>query len=232
MKKLLVFQHVPREHSSRIAEYASDRSVELHVIRLWESYTIPDVSLYDGLIVLGGPMGVYEDFSSKADELEAIRNYRGKIPMLGICLGAQLIAHALGADVYPHKKDNKHIKEIGHYSVMLTPDGLRSSLFKGFAPELTVLQWHGDTFDLPEDATHLATGPECCNQAYSVGNIYGVQFHFEMTPPLLKVIAEADREWTRTDFALDEEKFFREVEELEPIMKKQCYQLLDNFLSV
>lgn len=231
-KKLLVFQHIEREHSSRIAEYADDRSIELDVIRLWEPYTIPDISLYDGLIILGGPMGVYEDFSSKEDELGAIRTHKGQVPMLGICLGAQLIAHALGADVYPNKKEDKHIKEVGHHTVALTDEGKESPLFKGFPSELTVLQWHGDTFDLPEGATLLATGPACCNQAYSIGNMYGVQFHFEMTLPLLKVIVEAEREWAKVDPELDVEKFFREVEEFEPVMKKQCYQLLDNFLSV
>ena len=124
------------------------------------------------------------------------------------------------------------MKEVGHYTVELTDDGKESPLFKGFPHSLRVLQWHGDTFDLPQDARHLAKGEHCENQAFSYGNAYGLQFHFEITAALLRTIAEADREWAQRDFSLDEEGLLREADELEPVMKQHCYQLMDNFLGV
>ena len=189
MKKLLVFQHISREHASHIACYADERSYDLDIVRFYEPYSIPHLEAYDGVVVLGGPMGVYEDFPWKHDELSAIQQSVGTVPMLGVCLGAQMIAHALGAPVYPYKKDGKHMKEVGHYTVELTDDGKESPLFKGFPHSLRVLQWHGDTFDLPQDARHLAKGEHCENQAFSYGNAYGLQFHFEITAALLRTIA-------------------------------------------
>lgn len=121
---------------------------------------------------MGGPMGVYEEeqYPWLTTEKKLIREAiaAGK-PVLGICLGAQLIAAALGAKVYPNKE-----KEIGWYPVQFHPD---------LAPSpTTVFHWHGDTFDLPENAEHLAETPVCKNQAYRVGDrVYGLQFHFEIT---------------------------------------------------
>lgn len=174
MKKLLVFQHVPREHSSRISTYAHDGGHSLDIVELWKPYTMPLLSSYDGLIVLGGPMGVYDDFPSKQEELGVLREHAGEVPILGICLGAQLVAHALGSRVYPHIRDGCHIKEIGFYDVTLTDAGLQSPLFKSFEKNLTVLQWHGDTFDVPQGAEHLASSKNCDNQAFSYRNAYGV----------------------------------------------------------
>ncbi len=231
MQKLLVFQHVTREQPSHIGDYAANRSVSLDVVYLWEPCTMPAISASDGLVILGGPMGAYEDYPSKKDELAVIRTHAGEVPMLGVCRGAQLIAHALGARVYPHRIDGKHVKEIGHYTVELTPDGKASPLFRGFPDTIEVLQWHGDTFDVPENASLLAKAERCENQAFCFGNAYGLQFHFEITAGLLRTIAEADAAWAHRDFDLDEERLFREADELEPAMKERCYQLLDNFLS-
>lgn len=231
MTKLLVLQHILREHPSNIAEYARDRNVTLDVIGLWKSEPIPDVSLYDGLIVLGGPMGVYEEYTGKKEELDVIQKHIGAVPMLGICLGAQLLAHVLGAKVYPHIKSGKHLKEVGYYTVEHTEEGKVSPLFKDLPSEMKVLQWHGDTFDIPEGATHIATAPLCKNQAFSKGNTHGLQFHVEATPTMVATWVERDAKWAHTDFDLDEERIMKDAEELAPVIKKQCYQLLDNFLS-
>ena len=232
MKKLLVLQHILREHPSNIAEYAHDRGVTLDVIGLWKSEPIPDVALYDGLIVLGGPMGVYEEYTGKHEELSAIQKHIGTVPMLGICLGAQLLAHALGAKVYRHTVDGKHIKEVGYYTVEHTEEGKSSALFKDLPEQMKVLQWHGDTFDIPDGAIHTAVAPTCKNQAFSIGNTHGLQFHVEATPEMIGVWVERDSEWTHTDFDLDEARILREAEETAPLMKEQCYKILDNFLSV
>jgi GMP synthase-like glutamine amidotransferase len=232
MKKLLIFQHVDREQPSYIRQYADEHDIGVDVIPLWKPYTIPDVATYDGFVILGGPMGAYEDFPSHDDEITAITRAHGaNVPTLGLCLGAQLIAQAFGARVYPHHVDGKHIKEIGHYTVELTPEGQDHGLFKGFPKEVTVLQWHGDTFDLPEGALHLARAPLCEAQAFSYGNMHGLQFHVEIPPDRLKDIALADEAWTDADFDLDVDTLLREADEYAPLMRSQCYQLMDNLLS-
>lgn len=232
MKKILVFQHIQREHPSLIAEYASERGMTLDVIPLFQTTAIPEVSAYDALIVLGGPMGVYEEYPGKTEELAAISAHTGTVPMLGICLGAQLLAHALGASVYPWQKDGKRCKEIGYYNITLTAEGSAGDLFSGFPSEFTALQWHGDTFDLPKGATLLATDSECPHQAFSKGTTYGVQFHVEATPEIVLDWVREDRKWINAGFALDEKKIADDAERLAPIMREQCFRMLDNFLLV
>ena len=131
----------------------------------------------DLLIVLGGPIGVYETgkYPFVADEIRLIerRLTRGR-PVLGICLGAQMIAAALGARVYP-----AGVKELGWFSIALTEAGRRSCL-KYLAPPRRVLHWHGDTFDLPDGATLLASTKPVANQAFAVPGALALQFHAEV----------------------------------------------------
>ncbi len=140
---------------------------------------LPPVPSVSGLIVMGGPMGVYEQ--DRYPFLKRELDYIGKViaakkPVLGICLGSQLIAHALGARVYPNKK-----KEIGWYRVHLTAEGKKDPLMKGGANAPRVFQWHGDTFDLPKGARRLASSSLCKNQAFRFGNnVYGLQYHLEV----------------------------------------------------
>jgi GMP synthase-like glutamine amidotransferase len=102
-------------------------------------------------------------------------------PILGICLGAQLIAKALGSRVFP----NDH-KEVGWHPISLTPAAATDPLFKKMPKEMNVLHWHGDTFNLPKNAVHLARSTRCENQAFRYGkNTYGLQFHLEVTPGML-----------------------------------------------
>jgi GMP synthase (glutamine-hydrolysing) len=103
------------------------------------------------------------------------------LPVLGICLGAQLIAKTLGADVYP----NKH-KEIGWYDLHSTTEAGRASILKSLGQTEKVFQWHGDTFDIPTGAVHLAASPLCLNQAFRYGDkVYGLQFHLEVDEPMI-----------------------------------------------
>jgi GMP synthase (glutamine-hydrolysing) len=143
-----------------------------------------DVSILDPVepdlvMVLGAPVGVYEDdkYPFLRDEINLLKARLEKNrPTFGICLGAQLIAHALGAKVYP-----SGVKEIGWGPVALTDAALASPL-RHFA-QTPVLHWHGDTFDLPRNAMHLASTTLCRNQAFSIApNILAVQFHPEVDP--------------------------------------------------
>jgi len=134
------------------------------------------------VVVLGGPVGVYEsgDYPFLDEEMALIRERlsRGQ-PLLGICLGAQLIAAALGSRVYPAA-----VKEIGWRTIDLSAAGIASPLADVTAP---VLHWHGDTFDLPAQAVHLASTPDCRNQAFAVGqHVLGLQFHPEVLGPAME----------------------------------------------
>lgn len=138
----------------------------------------------DLLVVLGGPIGVYEQaqYPFIDDELAIIRERIAKdLPTIGICLGAQMIAAAMGAKVYP-----SGMKEIGWYPLTLTSAGHQSCLQYLADSDAKVLHWHGDTFDLPDGATLLASTAQTPNQAFAVGsNILALQFHIEADPRLI-----------------------------------------------
>ncbi len=134
----------------------------------------------DVVVILGGPIGAYEEkqYPFVLDELRLIeRALKIGVPLLGICLGAQLCARALGASVYPGAR-----KEIGIHPIRLSLEGERSCL-RHLGPENLVLHWHGDVFDLPDGARRLAETDVTPNQAFSYGdNVLGLQFHIEAEP--------------------------------------------------
>jgi GMP synthase-like glutamine amidotransferase len=232
--KFLVFQHVPHEPVGLIADFAEKNNISLDIIALWKPYQIPSVLDYDALIIMGGPMGAYEgsdQYPSKGDEVKAIKKGMGKVPMFGFCLGHQLLAAVLGAKVYPNIKSKKKIKEIGYYPITLTPEGKKSQLFKGFNSPMDVLLWHGDVCDLPKGATLLASSPLCRNQAFVYKNIFGIQFHFEITPKMVKKLAEVDKKWIHEEFDIEEKELFRQAKEKEALMKEQSDKLLENFVQ-
>ena len=129
-------------------------------------------------------MSVYQDhrFPHLTTEMKLIEDaMQRNLPVLGICLGAQLIAKTLGADVYPGKQ-----KEIGWYDLNSTPGTARNSILKPLRETEKVFQWHGDTFDIPAGAIHLAASPLCVNQAFRYGDkVYGLQFHLEVDEAMI-----------------------------------------------
>jgi len=137
---------------------------------------LPSIDEFDGLIVLGGPASVYDDTQPIRDQIGLIRRVlaAGK-PYLGVCLGAQLLAQAARARVYPGEAEH------GVCSVKATDACVSDPLLNSVSPgsDLLVFQWHGDTFDLPTGATLLATGDACVHQAFRIGRAWGVQFHVE-----------------------------------------------------
>lgn len=180
MKRILVLQHVAHEPLGTL--HASIRSAGFRIRYVnysREPDADVDVSRYDGLIVLGGPMGVYE-----SDQHPHLRREIALVkhaieqdkPVLGICLGAQIIAHALGARVAPLPT-----KEIGWYDVELTSDGRRDPMLSELGEGEPIFQWHGDGFALPEGAVRLAASSACPEQAFRYGErVYGLQFHLEV----------------------------------------------------
>jgi len=235
--KFLVFQHVPHEHPGLLTQCARENGVELTVIEFWKPYRIPQPEDFDALMIMGGPIGVYDNadvFPSKNDEVDFIKKaLEKKTPMIGFCLGSQLIAHTLGARVYPNMRNSKKIKEIGYYDVNLTQEGKADPIFKGLTSPIKVLQWHGDAFDLPDGAQLLATSPACANQAFRYGgNAYGILFHNEFTPEMIEKQIETDRVWIHDQFELDEELLKKQADEYRDWIAQQCRLLFKNFLHI
>lgn len=172
-------QHVPFEGPEQIAVWAVERGHTLNGTSLFEPGAIlPVCEDFDMLVVMGGPMGVYDEaqYSWLRPEKELIQAAirQGKL-VLGICLGAQLIAEAIGGTVYK----NVH-KEIGWHPVQLKSGDDRPAFFNAFPEQFTPFHWHGDTFDLPEGAEHVAFSAGCRNQAFVyAGCAVGLQFHLE-----------------------------------------------------
>ena len=191
MKRLIVFQHVAYELLGSLDPLLRSQGFRIRYLNFGRTPDeIPDMSRYDGLIVLGGPMNVDQTrrYPHLTNEVEAIRDsMKRRMPVLGICLGAQLIAKSLGAAVRPNC-----VKEIGWYDVSPTRDGCRDPLMSQFAGTEKIFQWHGDTFDLPRGSVHLASSRDCPNQAFRFGDaVYGLQFHLEVDKPLI-------RRWLKT----------------------------------
>jgi GMP synthase-like glutamine amidotransferase len=173
-------QHVPFEGPFGIADWARARGHALGITPLYEGAPLPDPVSFDWLVIMGGPMSVGDEseFTWLAPEKACIRAAiaAGKT-VIGVCLGAQLIAEVLGARVYR----NAH-KEIGWMPIELTAAAQASSLFGFLPPRLTVFHWHGDTFELPVGAEHLARSAACEQQAFLYNErVLGLQFHLEST---------------------------------------------------
>jgi len=186
MRRLLVFQHVPYEILGSLDPLLRAAGFRIRYVNFGRQPDArPDSSRYHGLIVLGGPMNCDQSdrYPHLATEIELIQETidEGK-PVLGICLGAQLIARALGARVTANAT-----REIGWYELSPTTAGCADPLFTHFGERQMIFQWHGDTFDIPRGATHLATSPECTNQAFRYNdNVYGLQFHLEVDEPMIR----------------------------------------------
>lgn len=185
MPRLLVFQHVPYEVLGNLDPLLHAAGYHIDYINFGrQPEAQPDTSTCDGLIVLGGPMNCNQSdrYPHLPTEIDAIRQMiEAKKPVLGICLGAQLIARALGAHVAPNRP-----KEIGWYELNPTADGRTDPLFSHFSSSQMIFQWHGDMFDIPHGAVHLATSPDCPNQAFRYhDNVYALQFHLEVDEPMI-----------------------------------------------
>ena len=179
---LLALQHIACEPPAAFEDELRERGLDLVRVELDEGEPAPDWREFAGLIVMGGPMGAYEDESHPwlGCEKRMIREAaEAGHPVWGVCLGAQLLAAALGARVYPGER-----AEVGLLSVELTDAASADPVFSAAPRSFPTLQWHGDTFDLPEGATLLASSPAYRSQAFVYRSAYALQFHLEVSPEL------------------------------------------------
>jgi GMP synthase (glutamine-hydrolysing) len=189
MRRVLVVQHVAVEEPGVLGDVLQRRGVETRLVGPDESLPQAAAREASGIIVLGGPMGVYEaDRHPRLREEIAMleRAVAADKPVLGICLGSQLLAAALGARVYRGPR-----KELGWFDVTLQPAAREDPLLGAAPPKFPALHWHGDVFDLPAGARHLASSEQTVHQAFAHKRAWGLLFHLEAPPAQVSAMARA-----------------------------------------
>ena len=185
---VLIVKNVTAEGPGTIEYHLRATNIPFSLIDLEQGQAFPDLQAYSHLVIMGGPMAVYEMDRTPylRDEARFIEKaVNANKHVLGVCLGAQMLAHVLGARVYPGRT-----KEIGWYEVTLTEEGMHDPCMAALAVPgrraAQVFQWHGDTFDLPAGAVQLASSELCLNQAFRYREqVYALQFHIEVTPGIV-----------------------------------------------
>ena len=188
MMRMAVLQHVEFEEPAGVADWAAGRGVARRIFHLYRDPTLPSLSDFDMMTVMGGPMSANDEvrFEWLGTEIALVRAAiaAGKT-VVGICLGAQIIAKAMGARVYPGRA-----KEIGWFPVRRTAGS--HPFFDGLPETFTPFHWHGETFDLPREATLLASSKITEKQAFAVGqHVLGLQFHMEATEESVHALLKA-----------------------------------------
>jgi GMP synthase (glutamine-hydrolysing) len=231
--RALVLQHIACEPPGVFEDVLRERAVEIHRVELDEGDRLPDWREFDALVAMGGPMSATDD-----DELPWLAGERRLIaeavaadtPFWGVCLGVQLLAASLGGRVYAGPRP-----EVGLLPVTLTPEGRSDPVFAALPPEVVTLQWHGDTFDLPEGSVRLAGSPAYPNQAFRVRRAYGVQFHLEVSGEMAAEWADVPAyaaSLERTLGSEGAETFVREIGERADEMRAAGRSLFERWLDV
>jgi len=192
--KISVLQHAACEGPGEIERWAVERGHAVHLTHLYRGDSLPDPEAFDFLVVMGGEMNIYQDrdypWLKPERELIAATMASGR-RVVGICLGAQLIADALGSRVTQNP-----VHEIGWFPIRFTAEA--HARFPKLPAAATVLHWHGDTFELPPAATRLAASEGCPEQGFVVkGKCLGLQFHLEMDPELVRQTVEGSSDFSR-----------------------------------
>ncbi|HSI25184.1 MAG TPA: type 1 glutamine amidotransferase [Methylotenera sp.] len=182
MKPVIIFRHAATEGPGYLATFLDEHKIPWQLVKIDEGEPLPtSISGFSGLVLMGGPMSVNDDLPWIAPLLGLIRvAYQADIPLLGHCLGGQLISKALGAVVTKNP-----IKEIGWGEVNVTDNAIAKEWF-GELDGFNSFHWHGETFSLPDYAVHLLSSPYCQNQAYAIGKHLAFQCHIEMTAEMVE----------------------------------------------
>jgi len=219
---VLIIVHVESEGPGTLGSFLDSSGITVHLASVYSGERLPEnIDGLQAIISMGGPMNVYEEneYPFLRDETILLQKaIAANLPVLGICLGAQMIAKATGARVVRSPKE-----EIGWGKVFLTEAGQSDLLFSGVPETLDVLQWHGDMFEIPEDGALIATGNDCPNQALRYRNAFGLQFHVEVTREILA-------DWFKDSPNLEE--ILRRYDELKPDLDRHAQQIYNNFISL
>lgn len=221
---VVIFQHDEGGLPGTIEEILIDRNVDYAVVK---TFNASKKEMYDcineatHLIMLGGYMGAYEEdkYPFLREEMEIIRKFViENRPVLGICLGSQLLARSMGSRVFPYKK------ELGWFRIQRVQE---DPIMKGIPKDPLVFQWHKDSYDLPEGAKLLYAGNEVPNQVFKLNKAIGVQFHPEITKEILQEWIKGAR--MRKD---EQEHILTETDIHLPALKRLCRRLIGNFLTL
>jgi GMP synthase-like glutamine amidotransferase len=241
MRRAIVLEHVVHEGPARVGTALRRAGFELERRALHAGAAVPkNLDDADILVVMGGPMGV-EDVGNPrypflADELALLEQAVARdFPTLGICLGAQLLAAAAGARVYPNVTGDppRPTREVGWGAVHFVQSSAHEPALAGLDPAEVVLHWHGDTFELPRGATLLASTLSCAHQMYRLGRRqYGLQFHIELDEPDVEAWLAADPDYVRGALGPDgAERIRRDTLRFLPRFRERGDRWLDRLLG-
>lgn len=222
MKKVLSVQNIPCETLGTLEGMFRADGFAIETVHAQKDRIPASSKDYSAIVILGGPMAVYDDLAYLQREQDLIGDaIANDVPVLGICLGSQLIAQAAGGRVYKGSK-----KEIGWHKVSLSPAG-RDTLFAGInEKETRVFQWHGDTYDLPSSATVLAYS-DLYPQAFRVGSAFAVQFHLEVDEGLIRSWMKEYKREVRNE-RIEERDILPSAGDLEALLA-ECKLVYRNF---
>ena len=224
MGNVLLVQNTHAEGSGYLRELLEDDGFVINTIHA-KHEKIPECS-HELVVILGAPESANDQMAHLQAEQKLIRESTDRgIPVLGICLGSQLIAKAFGADVYPGAR-----KEIGFYDDLGVDAGSR--LFAGFKSPFTSFHWHGDTFDLPVGATRLAHSKLYQNQAFQMGSAVGLQFHLEVNEEMINLWLDNTWEMLEEIPYIDPQKIRSEIAKKTPIINHNMKLFYNNFKSM
>lgn len=224
MSEVLVIQNEKNEGAARLGELLKSDGFKLESV-LAKNEKIPNKK-YSLLLIMGGPQSANDELAYLSEEKKLIRTFvDNETPVLGICLGSQLIAKTFGAKVYAAPK-----KEIGFYHDLFK-DNSNSKLFSGFENPFTVFHWHGETFDLPTGAIRLAHSEDYANQALQYRTAVGVQFHLEVDEKTIRLWLENSKDELSKVPYINTEKILNEIEKSMPLVNKGLSMFYKNFKS-
>jgi GMP synthase-like glutamine amidotransferase len=220
---LLILEHEESEGPGIFQPLLQESGRSFKRIQLFKGAAVPGGENLQGVLIMGGPMNVYEEsaYPFLAEEDRFIKQcLRNAIPVLGICLGAQLIAKAAGAKI-----TRAPAKELGWHEVSLTDAGMHDPLLGGCAKTFSVFQFHEDMFDIPQSAVHIIEAPVCPHQGFRIGNnAYGLQFHLEATQEMIA-------EWV-ADQGADKTKIIEETGHNIILCQRHGRDFFTKFLSL
>jgi GMP synthase (glutamine-hydrolysing) len=226
---VLVLQHIACEPPGVYEDVLRERGATLRRVEVDKGDELPDWREFDAIVAMGGPMSVNDDAELPwlREEKELVATAaRAGMPFWGVCLGVQLLAASLGARVYAGEEP-----EVGVLPVELTEEGARDRVFCALPSSVPALQWHGDTFDLPDGAVRLAGSPAYANQAFRFENAYGVQFHLEVSSGMAREWTDVPEYAAALERTIGSEAMLHAVDERVDEMLKHGRALFENWLD-